>query len=301
MTKSSDSKQKQTQETFGFKWKKRDTYESTAVQKEWRRWLFEKYFDNDPSRLDELLPLEGQSKRILDAGCGSGGSGLLLFGERLRKHHYLGVDISEAVKVAEERFNERGIQVQFMQCDLNSIPESYGPFDIIFSEGVLHHTDSVEAAIAKLAQRLKPDGKFLFYVYAKKAPIREYTDDLIREAISPMENDEAWKALEPLTKLGKNLGDMNIEIEVDDDIPFLGIEKGKYNLQRLFYYKICKAYYRPEYSIDEMNHINFDWFRPHNCHRHTPVEISMFCDKAGLSVERMYVEESGITVIARKT
>ena len=44
--------QKQTEDTFGFKWKKRETYESSAVQTEWQRWLFEKYFDGDVISLD---------------------------------------------------------------------------------------------------------------------------------------------------------------------------------------------------------------------------------------------------------
>ena len=300
MTNVTSKTQQQTEETFGFKWKKRETYESPAVQREWKRWLFEKYFDSDPARLDQLLSSEPGRKAILDAGCGSSGSGLLLFGDHLKNHDYLGVDISEAVKVAQQRFAEKGISARFEQCDLNSIPDHYGHFDVIFSEGVLHHTDSVERAIAQLSMRLKVGGAFLFYVYVKKAPIREYTDDLIRSALTPLNNDEAWEALGALTKLGKTLGDLNIEVVVDEAIPFLGIEKGKYNLQRLFYYKICKTYYRPDYTLDEMNHINFDWFRPHNCFRHTPEEVREFCSKAGLTVERMHVEEAGITVIARK-
>lgn len=300
MTNKTSKTQQQTEETFGFKWKKRETYESPAVQQEWKRWLLEKYFDGDPSRLEQLLSSGDGAKTILDAGCGGGGSGLLLFGDHLKNHQYLGVDISEAVKVAEQRFAEKGIPAQFEQCDLNSIPEHYGSFDVIFSEGVLHHTDSVERAIAQLSKRLKIGGKFLFYVYVKKAPIREFTDDLIREALTPLSNDEAWKALEALSKLGKTLGDLNIEIEVDEAIPYLGIEKGKYNLQRLFYYKICKAYYREDYNLDEMNHINFDWFRPHNCFRHTPDEVREFCSRAGLSIDRLHVEDSGITVIASK-
>lgn len=292
--------QKRTEDTFGFKWKKRETYESPAMQQEWQRWLFEKYFDNDVARLDELLSTTGGKKRILDAGCGSGVSGLLLFGDRLKQHDYCGVDISESVLVARQRFDEWGIPAQFAQTDLNSIPESYGMFDIIFSEGVLHHTDSVERAIMSLTGRLVPGGILMFYVYAQKAPVRKYTDDLIREHIAPLDNETAWKALEPLSKLGKALGDLNIEIELEDDIPYLGITKGKHNIQRLFYYKICKAYYRPDYTIDEMNHINFDWFRPANCHRHTPEEISQYCEDAGLAIERLHIEESGVTVIARK-
>ncbi|MFQ4139202.1 class I SAM-dependent methyltransferase [Nodosilinea sp. PGN35] len=300
MNSPTSNAQKQTEETFEFKWKKRATYESPAVQQEWQRWLFEKYFDSNVDGLDDILNTNGGRKSILDAGCGSGGSALLLFGEHLKNHDYLGVDISDAVSVAKERFAERGIPALFAKSDLNSIPSQYGNFDIIFSEGVLHHTDSVKRAIFELSQRLKQDGKFLFYVYRKKAPVREYTDDLIRDSISSLTNEAAWKALESLTKLGKTLGDLNIEIEIEDDIPYLEIEKGKYNLQRLFYYKICKTFYRPDYSLDEMNHINFDWFRPRNCFRHTPEEITEFCTSSGLTIDRLYVEDSGITVIATK-
>lgn len=292
------SDQKQTESTFGFKWQKRATYESASVQKDWADWLFLKYFDNDRSKLDKIL--SGGRKRILDAGCGSGGSASLLFGDNLKDHDYFGVDISNAVDVAKVRFQERGLPGHFVQSDLNKIPAELGSFDVIFSEGVLHHTDSVKKAIKVLSDRLLVGGKFLFYVYRKKAPIREYTDDLIREAIAPLDNEQAWKALEPLTKLGKTLGDLNIDIDVDEDIPYLDIPKGKYNLQRLFYYKVCKAYYRDNYSVDEMNHINFDWFRPKNCFRHTPEEIESFLRFAGLKVDRLYLDESGITVIASK-
>jgi arsenite methyltransferase len=292
--------QNQTKETFGYKWKKRETYESPNVQAEWKRWLFEKYFDGDIQQLNKLLGNGRKKKSILDAGCGSGGSAILLFGEKLRQHHYIGVDISEAVTVAKERFEEIGIPAKFIQSDLNSIPIELGLFDIIFSEGVLHHTDSVENAIFQLSKRLNKNGLLMFYVYAKKAPVREFTDDLIRSSIAQLTHEESWKALIPLTKLGKKIGDLNIEIEIEEDIPFLEIKKGKINLQRLFYYKFFKAYFRPDYSLEEMNHINFDWFRPLNCHRHTSDEIKDFCIQARLKIDRIYIEESGITVIARK-
>ncbi len=298
MTGEHSKNQTQTKDTFGFKWAKRDTYESPAVLAEWQRWLFEKYLDNDPNNLNRIL--EKKPSRILDAGCGSAVSGTLFFGDALKEHEYVGVDISESVQVARDRFAEMGLPGEFVQSDLNSIPEDLGLFDVIFSEGVLHHTDSVKAAMQALAPRLAPGGYFLFYVYSKKAPVREFTDDFVREAISNMSDEDAWEALKPLTRLGKALGDLDVEFEVPDDIPVLGIEKGTYNLQRFFFYKICKAFYRPEYSEDEMNHINFDWFRPHNCHRHTPDEVREFCESAGLKVDRMHIGESGIAVIARQ-
>ena len=298
MTGTSEN-QRQTEDTFGYKWKRRSTYESPAMQAEWRRWLLEKYFDGDEDGPRALLG--AGPTRILDAGCGSGGSALALFGDLLRHHRYTGIDISEAADVCKQRFGERGIPGEFVRCSLDAIPANFGDFDMVFSEGVLHHTDSVERAISSLSARLRPGGLFLFYVYVKKAPIREFTDDLVREAIAGMDNDEAWDALMPLTELGRKLGELDVEIEIEKPIPFLGIPAGKVNLQRLFYYKVCKAYYRSDYTDDEMNHINFDWFRPKNCFRHTPEEVRDFCASAGLEIERFRVEESGITVIGRKS
>ena len=290
--------QRQTEDTFGYKWKRRSTYESPAMQAAWRRWLLEKYFDGNEDGPRSLLGTG--PTRILDAGCGSGGSALALFGDLLREHRYIGVDISEAADIGRQRFAERGIPGEFVRCSLDAIPARCGEFDIIFSEGVLHHTDSVQRAIGSLSARLRPGGRFLFYVYVKKAPIREFTDDLVRDAIAGLNNDDAWDALIPLTELGRKLGELDVEIDIEKPIPYLGIPTGKINLQRLFYYKVCKAFYRPDYTDHEMNHINFDWFRPKNCFRHTPEEVREFCASAGLAIERFHVEESGITVIAVK-
>lgn len=290
--------QSQTKETFGYKWSRRDSYESEPVKTASRAWLLERYCGNNSALLDSWL--SGDNKVILDAGCGAGYSALLLFGDHLKKNDYLGVDISDAVHVARQRFQEAGCPGDFLQCDLLNLPIPDNSIDIIFSEGVLHHTDSTERAIKYLATKLKPGGRFLFYVYAKKAVIREFTDDHIRNQLQPLSDEEAWKALEPLTKLGVELGRLDCEIEVPEDIPYLGIKKGRFNLQRFYYWNICKAYYRPEYSLDEMNHINFDWFRPLNCHRQTPEEVQQWVSEAGMDIEHLDVQEAGITVVARK-
>ena len=49
-----------------------------------------------------------------------------------------------------------------------------------------------------------------------------------------------------------------------------------------------------------MNHINYDWFAPTNCNRHKPEELREWCAEAGLSIEREVIENSGITIIAKK-
>ena len=74
---------------------------------------------------------------------------------------------------------------------------------------------------------MKCGGYFLFYVYAKKAVIREFTDDLIRNRLIDLDDQQAWDALKPLTKLGYVLGDMKLEIDIPEDITLLDIKKGK--------------------------------------------------------------------------
>src|SRR5215217_1703643 len=290
--------QQQTKDTFGFKWAKRATYESEAMMEAAKKWLFERYCDGDSQRLTDWL--SGGRKIILDAGCGSGFSALLFFGDHLKSHDYLGVDISDAVEVARTRFRELGYPGDFLKASLTDLPIDDETLDVIFSEGVLHHTDDTGESIEYLSTKLKTGGRFMFYVYAKKAVIREFTDDYVRERLAPMSDEEAWEALKPLTKLGQALGELNVEIEVPEDIPFLGITRGKMDLECFFYWNFCKAYYRPEYNLEEMNHINFDWFRPLNCHRHTPEEVTNYCDRAGLEIEHTNLQKAGITVVARK-
>ncbi len=290
--------QQQTKDIFGFKWEKRDTYEDGGMENYVQKWLIERYAKGDVSNLDKILGEDG--KVIIDAGCGSGFSALLLFGEILNKHNYLGIDISSAVDVAAQRFKEKGIKGEFLQMSVLDIPVAENSVDVIFSEGVLHHTDSTEKAIKYLAGKIKPGGVFMFYVYAKKSAAREFTDDYVREQIKSMSDEEAWEALKPLTRLGIALGEMNATINFKEDIPVLGIKKGEMDIQRFLYWNFCKTYYRPEYTFEEMNHINFDWFRPLNCHRQTPEEVKQWCKEANLNIEEIVVEDAGITIIARK-
>ena len=106
-----------------------------------------------------------------------------------------------------------------------------------------------------------------------------------------------WK---PLTQFGHALGELDIEIQIPEAIELLDIPAGKLNIQQFFYWHVCKAFYRPEMTHDEMNHINFDWFAPKNAHRQSVEEVKVWCAELGLSIDREVVEEAGITIVARK-
>jgi hypothetical protein len=112
------------------------------------------------------------------------------------------------------------------------------------------------------------------------------SDTLLRE--------QAWQAMMPLSKFGKALGELNLDIDL------LGIPAGRINLQRLLCWPVLKAFYRSEMSLDEMNHVNFDWYAPMNAHRQSPDEVRAWCASLGLSIEHERIEDAGITVVARK-
>jgi len=139
-----------------------------------------------------------------------------------------------------------------------------------------------------------------FTDHSKKYKLELRVSLFVAPSVKDKSNDEAWEALKPLTKLGISLGELKGDVDVTEDIPYLGIKKGTYNIQRFFYWNIMKAFYRPDFNLEEMNHINFDWFRPLNCFRHTEEELINFCEDAGLKIEHFNKQEAGFTVVARK-
>ena len=291
------AEQTQTAETFDFKWHQLGTFDSDTAVRRSREWLIERYGEVATSRWWEEYE---QPPALLDAGCGAALSSLALFGPRLRSVRYISADISRAVDVAVQRCAEQGVSGAFLQDDLTTLPLLPGSIDVIFSEGVLHHTDSTRDSLLQLAPLLREGGRFLFYVYRRKGPIREFTDDYIRSLLQDLNPEAAWKAVEPLTRLGIALGELGAEIEVSEDIELLNIPAGRYDVQRLFYWHVAKAFHHPDLSFDELNHINYDWYAPANAHRQTPEEVRSWCAEAGLVIEHEHIEEAGITVIARR-
>lgn len=294
---STTSSQKQTQEAFGFKWQQEDTFSSEASCARMGAWVLEKYLS--PQKW--LAELNVEKPVVMDAGCGAGLSGFEYWGPVMDKIHYYGIDISSAVDVAYKRFQEKGYKEgTFLQENLADLPFDKPEFDIIFSEGVLHHSDSTEKTFSHLCRSLKSGGLFMFYVYRKKGPIREFTDDYIRDQLQTLSPEEGWDALKGLTQLGIDLGKLNIEIDIPEEIKVLDIPAGKINLQRLFYWHVFKAFYDPNLSFGEMQHINFDWYAPKNAHRHTVDEIRNWCESNGLEVLHEKEELAGITCVAKK-
>lgn len=290
-----DQAQLQTSNAFGYKWGRRDTYDSTAMRSLAVDWMSKKY---GASSLAEWVGFYSSRRRILDLGCGSGFTASLWLesGYWPAQPTWVGVDISSAIDVAYERLKHIP-NTHFFQADALQLPFADASFDLVFSEGVLHHTPSTRNAFLSAARLLEPGGEFHFYVYRRKGPVREFADDDIRRAIAEMSDDEAWESMRTLTRLGKALSDLHAEVEVDD-VPLLGIKAGRYDVQRLLYWHFAKLYWNERLSFEENVHVNFDWYRPTYAHRHTEQEIRQWCADAHFSIKWFHKQESGFTVVA---
>jgi len=76
------------------------------------------------------------------------------------------------------------------------------------------------------------------YVYSRKSPIREFTDDYLRSQTTGMSAEQCYEFCKSITLLGKALSELNAEVVVPEDIELLGIEAGTHDVQRLFYWSV---------------------------------------------------------------
>jgi arsenite methyltransferase len=256
-------------------------------------WLIKRYGFSSTDDMRQYLSSRGT---VADLGCG-GGFSTSLWMDRWDGDLWVGVDISTAIDIAKSRLGHHA-RTAFVQADLLALPFGEGIFDAAISEGVLHHTPSTRQAIASAARLLKPRGELLFYVYKKKGPAREFTDDHIRERVSALPPEDAWEALRSLTELGKSLSEVRSDVDVPVDVPLLGIRAGTYDIQRLFYYHVVKVFWNEAFTFEENLHVNFDWFHPRYAHRQTEEEVRDWCAEAGLAITWFDDDPSGFTVRA---
>ncbi|MEX2577571.1 MAG: class I SAM-dependent methyltransferase [Verrucomicrobiales bacterium] len=289
-----------TKRSFSDKWhKNRDLAFSETLREDsdFHRWILERNGFETPAALREHL---AGRKRILDAGCGNGRvTALLREYSDPETTEVAGVDLT-AADVAEENLRSAGYENCAVHSgDLLGDLEFLGEFDFIYCQEVLHHTGDARAGFLNLVGRLQKGGEIAIYVYKEKAPVREFVDDFIREEIENMPYEEAMAVCEQVTELGRRLSELKVEFEAPQ-VDVLGIEEGRHDIQRFFYHFFMKCYWNPQLSFKDNAVINYDWYHPQDCTRHTLEEVLGWFDEAGLDVVHRNVDPYGITVRGTK-
>lgn len=287
----------QTEKSFTDKWNKNKNLfldnildETTDIH----RWIMNR---NGWGNQDGLKKILKDCKRILDAGCGNGRVTKLLRNNSDASSEIIGIDLV-AHEVARENLKDEK-NVNFYQKDLTQDLKDLGKFDYIYSQEVLHHTNNPAQSFDNLVEILNKNGVIAIYVYKKKAPVREFVDDHIRNNISSMDYEVAMQESRKITDLGKILSDLHVNISVPN-IESLGIIEGEYDLQRFMYHYFFKCFWSDELTYEENAVINYDWYHPQLCTRHTLPEIEQWFTKNNLQIIHTCEDFYGITMHGRK-
>lgn len=134
-------------------------------------WLFEEWIW--PAKLQDF-----RQKTVLDCGCG-GGQHMQFVSPHARE--VVGVDLN-ALESAKSR-NADNTNVAFVDADIASM-ELGRQFDIVYSIGVLHHTDDPTASFQNIARHATPGGRVIVWVYSREGNwLNEWVLEPLKRAV----------------------------------------------------------------------------------------------------------------------
>jgi SAM-dependent methyltransferase len=135
---------------------------------EWRHFV-EMHDAYEEQFLDWLWPLQREffaGKVVLDAGCGIGRHSY--FAASYGAREVVSMDLSAAVETAYQNLGHLP-NTHVVQADIYNPPfrrdGAGGPFDFVYSIGVLHHLPEPQGGFTSLLRFLRPEGTIFAWVY----------------------------------------------------------------------------------------------------------------------------------------
>lgn len=154
-------KTKKTKKSFSQEWKI-FKYEGDTT------WGFTK--DVRKKRFLEEIDLTAEElpgKTLLDVGCGNGvlTSAIAEYGIQT-----IGIDVSYSIERAF--ISNDNSNAHFIQCDLQNPPFQANFFDIVYSTGVIHHTNNTELSFSCITPLVKSKGRLYIWLYKPEKDLR---------------------------------------------------------------------------------------------------------------------------------
>ena len=118
--------------------------------------------------MPEVMEFAGHSgEQVLEVG---GGMGTDLAQFARNGAIVTDVDLSEGhLHHARENFGLRGLTGRFVHHDAEVLPFDDNTFDLVYSNGVIHHTPNTSKAVSEMFRVLKPGGRAIVMVYAENS------------------------------------------------------------------------------------------------------------------------------------
>lgn len=106
-------------------------------------------------------------KELLEIGGGMGTdlAQFAAYGARVTD-----LDLSSGhLELAKENFKLRGLTGEFVLHDAERLPFEDNRFDVVYSNGVIHHTPNARSVVREIHRVLKPGGRAIVMVYAENS------------------------------------------------------------------------------------------------------------------------------------
>lgn len=143
-------------------------------------------YDRARYQLESHIPgcldrLDVFNKRLLEIGLGQGAESEQLI---RRGAIWSGLDVTdEAVARVRARLTLHELPYTDLHVgSATAIPAEDGQFDVVFSHGVLHHVPDIQAAQRELHRVLRPEGRLVVMLYARRSLNYQVAIRLVRRA-----------------------------------------------------------------------------------------------------------------------
>lgn len=138
------------------------------LSKQWFERIEEYRYEVEPFIFSLAQFSRHKGKKLLEVGVGAGTDHLQWARSGV---DCFGVDLTEeSIKTTKLRFSLYGFKSNLQKIDAEILPFPDATFDIVYSWGVIHHSEKPEAIVSEIRRVLKPGGLFIGMMYGRRSP-----------------------------------------------------------------------------------------------------------------------------------
>ena len=206
------------------------------------------------------------------------------------------VEISDSVYYLKEKYRNEP-RVTVIKADALNHPFIESSIDFLSCEQSIHHAPDPSAVFDSLCKALNKNSKVIISVFAKKSPVREKFDTIIRDTISKLSNEKKYEISEKFTDIGKILSEIDVKLKVPAAAFEFGNLAGReMTIQRFFYYAIFKCFYNKDFTYEKSVEFTYDWYSYPVCNKTSLDELCNWFMKNEIAILHSDSNDSNVNL-----